>query len=72
MTKCCYRIGFSNHIEYAANQAGIPGPNIGKGVGMAIGLFLLKILSSVTQHQVSYGPRRCLKENAGSIAHVQL
>ncbi|WVQ72250.1 hypothetical protein IAR50_001799 [Cryptococcus sp. DSM 104548] len=43
-------INFSKEV-YAANQSGEPGPNIGRGVGMAIGLFLLTVMQSICQHQ---------------------
>lgn len=36
---------------YAANHGGPAAPNIGHGVGLAIGLFCLTILASVCQHQ---------------------
>ena len=36
----------------AAKDAGEKPPNIGRGVGMALGLFCLTALTSVCQHQV--------------------
>ncbi len=36
----------------AATQAGHAPPNIGRGVGMAIGLFCTTVLTTVCQHQV--------------------
>jgi hypothetical protein len=38
---------------HAAHVAGVDGPSIARGVGMAIGLFCLSILSSICQHQAS-------------------
>jgi hypothetical protein len=38
---------------HAAHVAGVEGPSIARGVGMAIGLFCLTILSSICQHQAS-------------------
>ncbi|KAK4689734.1 hypothetical protein P7C73_g391, partial [Tremellales sp. Uapishka_1] len=43
-------INFSKEV-YAANANGTPQPNIGRGIGLAIGLFFLTILASVCQHQ---------------------
>nr|XP_019004389.1 uncharacterized protein I203_02506 [Kwoniella mangroviensis CBS 8507]OCF67850.1 hypothetical protein I203_02506 [Kwoniella mangroviensis CBS 8507] len=43
-------INFSKEV-YAANHASVPQPNIGRGIGMAIGLFFLTIMQSVCQHQ---------------------
>ncbi|ODO00356.1 hypothetical protein I350_06992 [Cryptococcus amylolentus CBS 6273] len=43
-------INFSKEV-YAAHQSGEPEPNIGRGVGMAIGLFLLTVMQSICQHQ---------------------
>ncbi|WVQ94366.1 hypothetical protein IAU59_001445 [Kwoniella sp. CBS 9459] len=43
-------INFSKEV-YAANHSGQPEPNIGRGIGMAIGLFLLTIMQSICQHQ---------------------
>ena len=37
--------------HYAASQSGQKGPNVGRGIGMAIGLFLLTVATSVAQHQ---------------------
>ncbi|KAI0694596.1 ABC protein [Cytidiella melzeri] len=37
--------------HFAAKQAGEPLPNIGRGVGMAIGLFCVTVCASVSQHQ---------------------
>jgi ATP-binding cassette subfamily C (CFTR/MRP) protein 1 len=38
-------------LAYAAKANGTPPPNIGRGVGMALGLWALTILQSVCQHQ---------------------
>jgi len=38
----------------AAARTGQPKPSLGRGVAMAIGLFLLTITASVCTHQVSY------------------
>ena len=38
----------------AAKDAGEKPPNIGRGVGMALGLFFLTALTSVCQHQVIF------------------
>lgn len=43
-------INFSKE-HYAALQSGEKAPNIGRGVGMAIGLFLITVSASVSQHQ---------------------
>ncbi|OCF34538.1 hypothetical protein I316_03579 [Kwoniella heveanensis BCC8398] len=43
-------INFSKEV-YAANHSGQPQPNIGRGIGMAIGLFFLTIMQSICQHQ---------------------
>nr|XP_019012361.1 uncharacterized protein I206_03208 [Kwoniella pini CBS 10737]OCF51142.1 hypothetical protein I206_03208 [Kwoniella pini CBS 10737] len=43
-------INFSKEV-YAANHSNEPQPNIGRGIGMAIGLFLLTVMQSVCQHQ---------------------
>ncbi|WVQ83494.1 hypothetical protein IAT38_005635 [Cryptococcus sp. DSM 104549] len=43
-------INFSKEV-YEANQNGTPQPNIGRGIGMAIGLFCLTVMQSVCQHQ---------------------
>nr|XP_018264326.1 uncharacterized protein I303_02491 [Kwoniella dejecticola CBS 10117]OBR86484.1 hypothetical protein I303_02491 [Kwoniella dejecticola CBS 10117] len=43
-------INFSKEV-YAANNSDAAQPNIGRGVGMAIGLFLLTVMQSVCQHQ---------------------
>ncbi|EJD47908.1 ABC protein [Auricularia subglabra TFB-10046 SS5] len=43
-------INFAKH-RAAARQSGEPLPSVGRGVGMAIGLFLLTIMASVSQHQ---------------------
>lgn len=37
---------------YAANHGGAPQPNIGRGIGMAFGLWGLTIVASISQHQV--------------------
>ncbi|KAK7690924.1 hypothetical protein QCA50_006027 [Cerrena zonata] len=37
--------------HFAAKQAGVEPPNIGRGVGMAIGLFCTTVCASVSQHQ---------------------
>ena len=37
--------------HFAAKQAGEEPPNIGRGVGMAIGLFCTTVCASVCQHQ---------------------
>ncbi|KAI0073467.1 ABC protein [Panus rudis PR-1116 ss-1] len=37
--------------HFAAQQAGTAPPNIGRGVGMAIGLFCITVTASVSQHQ---------------------
>lgn len=39
---------------YSAHARGEPGPNIGRGVGYAVGLFFLVIMASVCQHQVGF------------------
>ena len=39
-------------IVYGAQQAGTPKPGIGRGVGMAIGLWALVVFQSICQHQV--------------------
>ncbi|KAG9092782.1 hypothetical protein FRC06_011800 [Ceratobasidium sp. 370] len=41
-------------LSYATHQAGEPSPHIGKGVGLAIGLFLLQLLSALCIHQGFY------------------
>ncbi|WVF66753.1 hypothetical protein IAT40_001495 [Kwoniella sp. CBS 6097] len=43
-------INFSKEV-YAANHSNQPQPNIGRGIGMAIGLFFLTIMQSICQHQ---------------------
>ncbi|KAK8861276.1 hypothetical protein IAR55_002095 [Kwoniella newhampshirensis] len=43
-------INFSKEV-YAAKHGGNPQPNIGRGVGMAIGLFCLTVMQSLCQHQ---------------------
>ncbi|TCD60600.1 hypothetical protein EIP91_009818 [Steccherinum ochraceum] len=37
--------------HFAAKQAGEPVPNVGRGVGMALGLFCVTVAASVAQHQ---------------------
>jgi hypothetical protein len=44
-------------LVYDAHAEGVKGPNIGRGVGYAIGLFFLTILASVCQHQVGCSRR---------------
>jgi hypothetical protein len=43
-------------LVYAAQRAGTPLPNIGRGIGMAFGLWALVIMQSICQHQVSKTP----------------
>lgn len=52
----CSNTGFKAIINFgkehfAARQAGTPTPNIGPGVGMAIGLFCVTVSASVATHQ---------------------
>ncbi|QRV97503.1 ABC transporter transmembrane region [Ceratobasidium sp. AG-Ba] len=41
-------------LSYATHRAGQPSPPIGKGVGLAVGLFLLQVLSALCVHQGFY------------------
>ncbi|KAG8702705.1 hypothetical protein FRC09_004597 [Ceratobasidium sp. 395] len=41
-------------LSYATHRAGQPSPHIGKGVGLAIGLFLLQLLSALAIHHGFY------------------
>ncbi len=45
-------------IAYAAHVAGTAGPSIGRGVGMAFGLFGLTVSASVCQHQFFFSKHR--------------
>ena len=39
---------------YVASRGGPPAPSIGRGIGLAIGLFLMQLASSVLQHHFFY------------------
>lgn len=39
---------------YYATRGGPPAPFIGRGIGLAIGLFLMQVLASVLQHHFFY------------------
>lgn len=46
-------------IEFAqerttAHATGVPLPNVGRGIAMALGLFLLSLSTSIGTHQVSH------------------
>jgi len=47
----------ADRIVYRAEQDGTPKPNIGRGIGMAIGLWALVVFQSICQHQVRRAQR---------------
>ena len=46
-------INYANEA-YIAHRDGIPGPDIGKGVGLAVGLAGMQTVQSICQHHFFY------------------
>lgn len=47
-------IQFVGEAYYAARDPSLPRPHVGKGVGLAIGLFLMQVVSSLLTHHFFY------------------
>lgn len=52
---------------YAAHAAGVPGPNVGRGVGLSFALFFMQIISSLGTHQFFWRSMSCGVESRAAL-----